>query len=195
MSVAVECRKTALFLEDIHHDGGPRPAKPLRKGAIAAVVHNPFAGRYVEDLNDWMASLGPLGESLALQLLEAMGVQGNEIQSFGKGTIVGVNGDIEVGAAWHPPGGAGLKRLLGVAGFVTAGQIIGSVGERLHIPLVSVHSPWVRSHFDGVDISVSDSPRSDEVLFALAMSTGGRVHARLGGLTFAEVERGEGPKF
>jgi len=195
MSIVIECRKTAIFVEDIQHDGGPRLAKPLRKGAIAAVVANPFAGRYVEQLNDWMTALEPLGDALASQLLDAMAVPGGEIQSFGKGTIVGVNGDIEVGAAWHPPGGAGLKRLLGVAGFVTAGQIIGSVGARLHIPLVSVHSPWVRSHFDSVDISVADSPRPDEVLFALAMSTGGRAHARLGGLSFAEVERGEGPKF
>lgn len=193
--VAIECRKTAILVEDVWHDGGRPAERPLRKAAIAAVVANPFAGRYVEDLAEWMKALEGLGTSLAGQLLDAIGVPAGEIQSFGKGTIVGVNGEIEHGAAWHAPGGAGLKRLLGVRGFVSAGQIIGNVGERLHIPLVSVHSPWVRSHFDGVDISIADAPKPNEVLFALAMANGGRVHARLGGLTFAEGERGEGPKF
>jgi hypothetical protein len=193
--MSIECRKTAIYLEDIWHDGGAPVERPLRKGAIAAIVANPFAGRFAEDLTDWMQALDALGVSLAEQLLKALGLPAAEIESFGKGTIVGVNGDIEVGAAWHPPGGGALKRLLGVAGFVTAGQIIGNAGDRLHIPLVSVHSPWVRSHFDSVDISVADGPRPNEVLFALAMANGGRVHARLGGLSFAEAARGEGPKF
>jgi hypothetical protein len=193
--IGIECRKTMLFMEDVWHDGGPPAVRPLRKGAISAVVANPFAGRYVEDLSEWMQALEGLGTSLAEKLLEALGLPAEEIQSFGKGTIVGVRGEIEHGAAWHAPGGAGLKRLLGVRGFVSAGQIIGNVGERLQIPLVSVHSPWVRSHFDSVDISVADAPKPDEVLFALAMANGGRIHARLGGITFAQGARGEGPKF
>lgn len=191
----IQIRKIAVFVEDVWHDGGKPVARPLRKGAVAAVVANPHAGRFVEDLNDWVQALEGLGEILAPRLLDALGVPGEQIESFGKGTIVGVNGEIETGAAWHAPGGAALKRMLGVRGFVSAGQIIGNAGDRLHIPLVSVHSPWVRSHFDGVDISLSDAPRPDEILFALAMSNGGRVHARLGGLTFAEGARGEGPKF
>lgn len=193
--IAIECRKTALFVEDVWHDGGRPSERPLRKAAVAAVVANPFAGRYVEDLTEWMKALEGLGESLARKLLDAIGVPAGEIQSFGKGTIVGVNGEIEHGAAWHAPGGAGLKKLLGVRGFVSAGQITGNVGERLHIPMVSVHSPWVRSHFDGIDISIADAPKPDEVVFALAMANGGRIHARLGGLTFAEGARGDGPKF
>ncbi len=193
--VEIQCRKIAVFVEDIWHDGGTPAERPLRKGAAAAIVANPYAGQYAEDLTDWMKALDDLGATLARRLLDALELEGSAIESFGKGTIVGVNGEIEVGAAWHAPGGAALKKLLGVRGFVSAGQIIGNAGERLHIPLVSVHSPWVRSHFDGVDISVTDAPRPNEVLFALAMSSGGRIHARLGGLTFAEGERGEGPKF
>ncbi len=195
MNTLIEIRKTVIHLEDVWHDGGPRVALPLRKGAIAAVVRNPYAGRYVEDLSEWMKVLDGLGDSLAGTLLSALALRPDKIESFGKGTIVGVNGQIEHGAAWHAPGGSAIKRLLGVKGFVSAGQIMGSIGERLHIPLVSVHSPWVRSHFDGVDISVSDAPKPDEVLFALAMANGGRIHARLGGLTFAEGAKGEGPKF
>lgn len=195
MSITLAVRKTAIFLETVYHDGGPPPANPLLKGGIAAIIANPFAGSYVEDLSDWVEALGDLGDRLARELLDAMGVPGEEIESFGKGTIVGTNGDIEAGAAWHPTGGGGLKRLLNVPGFVTAGQIIGNVGERLHIPLVSVHSPWVRSHFDSVDISIADAPRPDEVLLALAMANGGRMHARLGGVTFEEGKRGKGPAF
>lgn len=195
MSMIIDIRKIVIQLEDIWHEGGPPRDKPLKKGGIAAIVANPFAGRFVEDLGDWMKALEPLGDRLARDLLDALDVPAADIQSFGKGTIVGVNGDIEAGAAWHAPGGGALKRLLGVAGFVTAGQIVGPVGARLHIPMVSVHSPWVRSHFDSVDISVADGPRPDEILFALAMADGGRVHARLGGVTFEQGARGEGPAF
>lgn len=195
MKPAVAMRKTVLTLEDVWHDGGPPLASPLRKGAIAAVIHNPFAGRYIEDITEWMASLNDLGDALAKQLLDALGLPAKDIQSFGKGAMVGVNGEMEHAAAWHSPGGQGLKRLLDVRGFVTAGQAMGTIGDRLHIPLVSVHSPWVRSHFDAVDVSISDAPRPDEIVFALAMSNGGRVHARIGGLTFEEGARGEGPKF
>ncbi|MDP3342198.1 amino acid synthesis family protein [Frigidibacter sp.] len=193
--IKIECRKIAVFVEDIWHDGGKPADRPLRKGAVAAVVANPYAGRYVEELGEWVQALDGLGAMLAQRLLDALGLPAEQIESFGKGTIVGVHGEIETGAAWHAPGGAALKRLLGVRGFVSAGQIIGNAGDRLHIPLVSVHSPWVRSHFDGIDISVADGPRPNEILFALAISNGGRIHARLGGLTFAEGARGEGPKF
>ena len=195
MTIKLACRKIAVHIETIMHDGGPPPERPLIKGAIAAIVANPFAGRFIEDLGEWMETLAPLGDQLAMQLLEAMRVPASEIQSFGKGTIVGVNGDIEAGAAWHAPGGAGIKRVLGAKGFVTAGQIIGNAGDRLHIPLVSIHSPWVRSHYDSMDISIADGPRADEILFALAAANGGRVHARLGGVTFEEGASGQGPKF
>ncbi|TMV91797.1 amino acid synthesis family protein [Thioclava sp. BHET1] len=193
--VDIKIRKTAVYIEDIHHDGGAPLEIPLRKGAAFAVVENPFAGTYQDEMTEWMQALEGLGTLLAQRLIMAMDVPAETVEAFGKGTIVGVNGDIETGAAWHAPGGAALKALLGVKGFVSAGQIIGNVGERLHIPLVSVHSPWVRSHFDGIDISVSDGPKPNEVLFALAMSNGGRVHSRLGGVTFAQAQRGEGPKF
>lgn len=195
MTHLIHCRKRATYIEEVWHDGGTPRATPLRKGAVVAVVANPFAGHYAEDLSGWMEALGPLGDSMAQQLLDAMGVAADAIESFGKGTIVGVNGDIEVGAAWHNPGGGALKRLLGVKGFVTAGQILGAVGTSLHVPMVSVHSPWVRSHFDSVDIAVADAPRPNEVLYALAMADGGRVDARLGGLSFADGASGKGPPF
>ncbi len=188
-------RKTAIFLESVHHDGGPRLESPLRKGAIAAVLDNPYAGRFEPDLTPWMESLRPLAIEMTHSLLVALQLAPEDVQSFGKGAIVGTDGELEHAAAWHAPGGHGLKSVLKAKGFVSAGQVMGTIGAPLHIPVVNIHSPWVRSHFDGVDIAIADAPRPREILFALAVSAGPRVHARLGGLTVEQVARGEGPSF
>jgi hypothetical protein len=188
-------RKTAVFIETVRHDGGPPVDPPLRRGAIATVLDNPYAGRFEADLMPWMDALKPLAVDMTHQLIAALGVAPDAIQSFGKGAIVGVEGELEHAAIWHAPGGQGLKSVLNAKGFVAAGQIMGSIGAHLHIPLVYVNSPWVRSHFDAMDIMVADAPRPREVVFALAMSTGGRIHARLGGLTVEQAVRGEGPNF
>jgi hypothetical protein len=194
MEHAPQLRKIVVQLETVHHDGGPRLVQPLLRGICAAVIANPHAGRYVPDLTDWMESLRPLALELAQRLVAALGVAPADIQAFGKGALVGVDGEHEHAAAWHAPGGHGLKTLLNARGFVTAGQAMGTIGTSLHIPLVYVNSPWVRSHFDAVDLSIADAPRPREIVLALAASTGGRVHARLGGLTAAQAEAGEGPK-
>lgn len=195
MTPTCEVRKFVLHIESVHHDGGPRADPPLRKGVCGAVIANPYAGRHEADLVPWMESLRPLAVELSGRLLEALRVGPESIQAFGKGALVGVDGEHEHAAAWHAPGGHGLKSVLKARGFVTAGQAMGAVGAQLHIPLVYVNSPWVRSHFDAIDLSIADAPRPREIVFALAMSTGGRVHARLGGLTKQQAEDGEGPKF
>jgi hypothetical protein len=120
-------------------------------------------------------------------------VDATAIHAFGKGALVGVEGEHEHAAIWHTPGGAGLKSVLKARGFVTAGQTMGAVGASLHIPLVYKNSPWVRSHFEAIDICIADAPRPREIVFALAMSTGPRIHARLGGLTAEQAEAGQGP--
>jgi hypothetical protein len=190
-----EIRKYVAAIETVYHDGGKPVTQPIRKGVCAAVIINPHANRHVPDLVPWMESLRPLGIELTNRLLAALQADKAEIQAFGKGAMVGVDGELEHAAAWHTPGGAGLKSVLGAKGFVTAGQLMGTVATSLHIPLVYINSPWVRSHFDAVDLVISDAPRPREIVFAVAMSTGGRVHARLGGLTKAQAEAGEGPKF
>ena len=195
MTLTPEVRKYVVHLEAVHHDGGPRADPPVRKGVCGAVIANPFAGRYEADLTPWMEALRPLAVELSERLLDALRAGPESIQAFGKGALVGVDGEHEHAAAWHAPGGHGLKSVLRARGFVTAGQSMGAVGAQLHIPLVYVNSPWVRSHFDAIDLSIADSPRPREIVFALAMSTGGRVHARLGGLTKQQAEDGEGPKF
>jgi hypothetical protein len=195
VSLTPEVRKFVAHVESVHHDGGQRSNPPLRKGVCAAVIANPYAGRYETDLMAWMESLRPLAVDLTEQLLEALRVGPESIQAFGKGALVGVDGEHEHAAAWHAPGGHGLKSVLKARGFVTAGQAMGAVGAPLHIPLVYVNSPWVRSHFDAIDLTIADAPRPREIVFALAVSTGGRVHSRLGGLTAQQAEAGEGPKF
>lgn len=191
----VAIRKMVVHTETIHHEGGPPAATPLVKGAVAAVIANPYASTYQQDLLPWMEALGPLAEEMTHRLIGALGCTAQDIQAFGKGALVGVNGELEHAAVWHQPGGHGMKRVLGARGFVASGQIMGTVGASLHIPMVYVNSPWVRSHFDGIEISVGDAPRPDEVMFALAMSTGGRIDQRLGGLTREAAEAGEGPSF
>jgi hypothetical protein len=187
-------RKYVVMVETVHHDGGPPADRPVRKGISAAVITNPYANLHEADLVPWMESLRPLGIDLSNRLLSALRADKAEIQAFGKGAIVGVDGELEHAAVWHAPGGAGLKTVLGAKGFVTAGQLMGTVATSLHIPLVYVNSPWVRSHFDAVDLVISDAPRPREIVFAVAMSTGGRVHARLGGLTMEQAAAGEGPR-
>jgi hypothetical protein len=190
---AHDIRKYVVNVETILHEGGEPVVRPLRKGVSAVVLANPHAGRYVKDLVPWMESMRPLGIDLSNRLLAALQADKSEIQAFGKGAIVGVDGELEHAAAWHTPGGAGLKTVLGASGFVTAGQLMGTVAASLHIPLVYINSPWVRSHFDAIDLVISDAPRPKEIVFAVAMSTGGRVHARLGGLTM-EQAAGAGPR-
>lgn len=189
-----EIRKTVVTVETIHHDGGPRADKPLRIVVAAAVVANPFAGKYVEDLMPFMNDLKPLSIQLTNLGLEALGAKPEDIQVFGKGAIVGVDGELEHAAMWHAPGGGGMKDILATPGWVAGGKMVGALGARLQIPMVYIRSQWVRSHYNTVEIGIYDAPRPKELVFALAMGTGPRVHARLGGLTTEQAEAGNIPK-
>ncbi|MDK3018730.1 amino acid synthesis family protein [Pseudodonghicola flavimaris] len=183
-------RKTMIFIEDIHHDGGPPPALPRRRAAIVAVVKNPFAGRYVADLQPAMEDLKPLGLMMTDRLIEAMGgVEG--IDGYGKAGLAGEAGELEHTALWHVPGGYAMRARLGEAkAIVPSAMKVGGTGTRIDVPLGHINAAYVRSHFDAMEVGVPDGPRADELLFALAMSRGGRIHDRMGGLTVAEV-RGE----
>ena len=193
--IAHQIRKSVLTVETIHHEGGPAPAAPLRLAVAAVVMTNPFAGRHEPHLTEFMDSLKPVAIDLSNQLLAALAVAPKAIEVFGKGSMVGTAGEIEHAAMWHAPGGAGIKQVLGARGFVSAGKIMGALGARLQIPLVYINSPWVRSHYNTIELSVYDAPKPDELVFALAVGTGGRIHARLGGVTAADAEAGKAPKF
>ena len=185
-------RKTMLFVEDIHHDGGPAPALPRRRAAIAALVANPFAGGYTPDLQSAMDDLKPLGLAMTEHLIEAMGgVDG--IDGYGKEAMCGEAGELEHTALWHVPCGYAMRARLGEAkAIVPSAMKQGGPGSRIDVPLGHINAAYVRSHFDAMEVGLPDGPRAAELLFVLAMSRGGRVHDRMGGLTVGDVKGEDG---
>ncbi|WP_048645211.1 amino acid synthesis family protein [Nitratireductor soli] len=186
-------RKIALLTEEIIHEGGPARAAPRRKAAVMALVKNPFAGRYVEELESAMDDLKPLGLEMTDRLIAALGGDVSVIDGFGKGAIVGTAGELEHGALWHVPGGYAMRERLGHSkAIVPSSKKVGAFGARIDIPLGHINAAYVRSHFDAMEVGLSDGPRPDEILFVLAMACGPRVHARMGGLKAEDVKGEDG---
>ncbi len=176
-------RKIAVLTEEIFHEGGPVAAEPRRRAAAMALVKNPFAGRYVEELQTAMDDLKPLGLMLTDKMIAALGGDPKAIDGYGKGAIVGVAGEIEHGALWHVPGGYAMReRLGGAKAIVPSAMKVGAFGSRLDVPLGHINAAYVRSHFDAFEVGLGDGPRPDEILFCLAMTIGPRIHNRMGGL-------------
>src|SRR5688500_14895964 len=187
----IEIRKFVTSVEEIWHEGGPVAAAPLKMGSIAAVLKNPYAGKYVQDIMPMMDALKPFGLEMSKRLIAALGGGPKTIEGFGKGAIVGEAGELEHGALWHVPGGYAMRELLGDAkAIVPSTKKVGGPGTRLDVPVTHINASYVRSHFDAMEVGVSDAPRADEMVLALVMTTGPRVHARVGGLKASEV-RGE----
>lgn len=182
MATMFEVRKIVRVEEETHHDFGPKPPTPVRKGAALAVVTNPYAGRYVEDFTEAGPELIALGELLGNRLIELLGGNVDVIDAYGKGAIVGTGGEIEHGAIWHIPGGTGMRNALGKGtAIVPSTKKIGANGARIDIPLTHLEWSYVGSHYDAMEVGVPDAPRSDETVLIIAMSVGGRVHDRLAG--------------
>ncbi|TAN01973.1 MAG: amino acid synthesis family protein [Rhizobiaceae bacterium] len=185
-------RRISVLTEEILHEGGPAPAEPRRRAAAMALVRNPFAGRYVEELQAGMEALKPLGLMLTDRVIAALGGIG-AIDGYGKGAIVGTGGEIEHGALWHVPGGYAMRDRLGKAKAIVPSAIkVGAFGASLDIPIGHVNAAYVRSHFDAMTVSMPDGPRPDEILFCLIMACGPRVHNRMGGLATADVKGEDG---
>jgi hypothetical protein len=186
-------RKIVTLLEEIRHEGGPPPAEPILRAAALAVIENPFAGRHAPEIADFMDDLKPLGLEMSRRLLALLGGDPARVESYGKGAIVGEAGESEHGALWHVPGGYAMRELLGGAkAIVPSAMKLGGVGARLDVPLGHKDAAYVRSHFDAIEVGLPDAPRAGEILLALAMTTGGRVHARVGGLTVDQVTGEDG---
>ena len=186
-------RKVVVTVEEIFHEGGPVAAKPLKRGAIASVIVNPFAGRYVEDIAGFMDDLKPLGLSMAKTLVDALGGDPKAIEGYGKGAIVGTDGEIEHGALWHMPGGYAMREILGDArAIVSSTKKVGGPGTRLDVPVTHINASYVRSHFDAVEVGIADAPRAGEIVLILVMTTGPRIHARVGGLKASEIKGEDG---
>lgn len=189
----IQIRKRLLTVETVHHEGGPVAPVPLRMAAAAAVVRNPFAGRYEPDLLPFMAELRTLGSELAEELVGVLGK--DRVEAYGKAAIVGVNGELEHGAVWHEAGGWAMRAALGEPkAIVPAAKAVANAGYRLMVPLHYIHAAYVRSHFNAMEVGVQDGPRPDEIVYALVMADGGRVHARLGGLTKDQVKVHDGQR-
>ena len=214
----IHLRRTFTHVEDIFHEFGPPAAVPLRRGAIGAVLANPFAGRYEPDILPMMDALQPLGIALAQQLLVAMKLPAERIEGYGKGAIIGAAGELEHGALWHVPGGYAMRELLGWKGdrnayvqgsaqaavqastpqpgnalaIVPSTKKVGAPGTALDVPLTHINAAYVRSHFDAIEVRVPGAPRADEMVFILVMSTGARVHSRVGGLKAADIAQWNG---
>jgi len=189
----VDVRKKLIMVEEIFHEGGPISIKPLRRAAALAVIRNPFAGRYVEDIARFMDDLKPLGLEMAKTLIAALSGDPRGVEGFGKGAIVGSAGELEHGALWHVPGGYAMRQLLGDAKAIVAStKKVGGPGTRLDVPITHINASYVRSHFDAMEVGVTDAPRSDEIVVALVMSSGPRIHARVGGLKASEIKGEDG---
>jgi hypothetical protein len=185
-------RKTLLFIEDIVHEGGPAVTAPRQRGAIVAVVKNPFGGVYEPELQPAMEALKPLGLLLTDRLIAAMGGR-DGIDGYGKGAIVGAGGEIEHGALWHVPGGYAMRERLGTSkAIVPSAMKVGPMAASLDVPLGHINAAYVRSHFDAFTVSVPDAPREGEIAFILAMARGGRVHSRMGGLEVWDAKGEDG---
>ncbi|MFM2423461.1 MAG: hypothetical protein RL291_1991 [Pseudomonadota bacterium] len=193
--ITVDVRKIATGLEETFHDGGPRLQSPVKRAWAAAIVTNPFAGRYVEDLSPMMDALKPAGVEISSRLIALLGGDPKLIDAYGKGAIVGVNGEIEHTALWHVPGGYAMRELLGKAlAIVPSAVKMGTVGTPIDIPLHHKDAAYVRSHFDAVTAMIPDGPRPNEIAFVLAMAIGGRPHARMGGLKSSEISKWDGQR-
>ena len=189
----VQVRKRLLSVEEIFHEGGPVQAQPLHRAAALAVIQNPYAGRYAEHIETFMDDLKPLGLEMAKSLVSALGGDPRVVEGYGKGAIVGSAGELEHGALWHVPGGYAMRDVLGGAKAIVAStKKVGGPGTRLDIPITHINASYVRSHFDAMEVGISDAPRSDEILLALVMTTGPRVHARVGGLKASEIKGEDG---
>lgn len=190
----LDVRKIAWGIEEIRHDGGPVLATPILKGWIGVAVANPFAGRYVDDVTAMMDPLKPIGLEISKRLIAALG-GADRIETYGKGAIVGASGEIEHSALWHVPGGYAMREALGKAlAIVPSAVKMGTLGTALDIPLHHKDACYVRSHFDAITAVMADAPRADEISFFLAMATGGRPHARMGGLTVGEISKWDGQR-
>jgi hypothetical protein len=190
----IKIRKKLLNIESVYHEGGPARSEPIKMGSIAVVLENPYAGRYVEDLTPFVAATTELAKVLVPELIEALG-GADKIQAYGKGAIVGLNGELEHGAIWHIGGGYPMReRLPKSKSIVPAAKVVASAGTRLQIPLHHIEAAYVRSHFSTMDVGVIDGPRPNELLYALVMSTGTRVHERLGGLRAEDIKVGDGQR-
>jgi len=189
----IEIREIFTQVEETFRELGPPLQVPRKRGAVCAVLTNPFAGRYEPNIMPMMESLNPVGIDMTRRLLAAMRVSPEQIEGYGKGAIIGAEGEIEHGALWHVPGGYAMREVLGGAkAIVPSTKKVGAPGTRLDVPITHINASYVRSHFDAMEVYVPGAPQADELVYVLVMTCGPRVHERVGGLRASEIKGNDG---
>ena len=187
--MSADIRKIAVWVEETHQEIGKQISPATRKAVAVAVISNPFAGRYVEDLTPLMDIGADLGGLLGDKCVAALGISPDQAESYGKAVMVGENGELEHAAAiLHPKLGAPLRKAVEKgAALVPSSKKMGGPGQVLDVPLGHKDAAYVRSHFDSMEVGSNDTPRANEMVLALVMSTGPRIHNRAGGLDVADI--------
>jgi len=190
----MEIRKIVTIVEETRKEMGIDLPKPIRKAAALAVIENPFAGKYQEDLDELIEDGAELGDMLGNMAREALGISKDECEGYGKGAIIGMNGELEHGhAILHPKLGAPFREALGGGkAIIPSAAKMGGPGTELDVPTHYKDAAFVRTHFDAMPVSVQDAPREDEILVALVVTTSGRPLARIGGLKKEEAKKEDG---
>ena len=190
----MEIRKFVTVVEEVRREMGQTVDPPHRKAAAIAVLKNPFAGVYQEDLSDLMEVGAELGALLGEMAVKALGIPKEKAESYGKGAIVGLKGELEHAAAiLHPKLGKPFREALGGGkAIIPSAKKMGGAGTPLDVPLHFKDAAFVRSHFDAMEIRVLDAPREDEIVVALVVTDSGRPLARVGGLEKEEAKCEDG---
>jgi hypothetical protein len=189
-----EIRKIVTFVEETHREMDRSINPPTRRAAAVAVIANPFAGKYVEDLAPLMDIGEELGGLLAEKAVAALGIDGANAESYGKAAAVGENGELEHAAAiLHPKLGTPVRKVLSKgAALIPSSKKRGGPGIALDIPLGHKDAAYVRSHFDGMEVRINDAPRANEIMVAVAVTDSGRPLPRVGGLTKDQIKGEDG---
>ena len=187
-------RKIVTVVEETLVEGGRAVTPPTRRAAALAVIKNPFAGSYVEDLAPLFEVGEELGQLLTTRAVAALGIPGSTAESYGKAAAVGENGELEHAAAiLHPKMGAPVRKALSKgAALIPSSKKRGGPGVPLDIPLGHKDAAFVRSHFDGMEVRVTDAPRANEIMVAVAVTDSGRPLPRVGGLKKQEIKGEDG---
>ncbi|MPZ11300.1 MAG: amino acid synthesis family protein [Kiloniellaceae bacterium] len=192
--MSAKIRKIVVIVEETLSEMGREVSPPTRRAAAVAVIENPFAGGYQEDLEVLMQIGEELGGMLGDKAVAALDVDPSAIESYGKAAIVGEGGELEHAAALlHPRMGKPLREAVEKgAALVPSSKKMGGIGSAIDVPLGHKDAAYVRSHFDGMEVRVADAPRRGEIVVAIAVTDSGRPLPRVGGLTTAEVKGEDG---
>ena len=180
----MKIRKIVTLVEETHREIGKEINPPTRRAACVAVIENPFAGVYQDELEALMEIGEKLGGLLGQRCVEALGIAPEDAESYGKAAMVGENGELEHAAAiLHPRLGKPLRAAVEKgAALVPSSKKMGSMGQPLDIPLGHKDAAYVRSHFDGMEVRINDAPRANEIMVAISVTDSGRPLPRVGGL-------------